>query len=101
MDSLVKPITKLRYYQEAICGASLPASRQIALLVSLMGNDAEDIYENFTFGEKVRTLEVAWNKFDAYFLPRRNLTYERQVFFTCSQREGQTFDTYGGITEDV
>ncbi|KAJ8890085.1 hypothetical protein PR048_009592 [Dryococelus australis] len=27
------------------------------------------------------------NKFDGYFLPPRNLMYERCVFFTCSQQE--------------
>ncbi|KAJ8881680.1 hypothetical protein PR048_018166 [Dryococelus australis] len=37
--------------------------------------------------EKVQILEAVLDKFDAYFLPRRNLTYERQ-------REGQTLDTY-------
>ncbi|KAJ8892118.1 hypothetical protein PR048_004698 [Dryococelus australis] len=112
MDSLIKPIKKLRrdcdvaknwlqwrkkfkYYHEAVGSASLLGLRQIALLVCLMGNDAEDFYKSFTFGEKeVKTLEVVLNKFDAFFLPRRNLIYKSQIFFTCSQREGQTFDTY-------
>ncbi|KAJ8896267.1 hypothetical protein PR048_001611 [Dryococelus australis] len=68
MDSLIKSIMKLlqdgdvaynwlqwckkfKYYHEAVGGATL--------LVSLMYNDAEDIYESFTFGEKeVHTLEI-------------------------------------------
>ncbi|KAJ8889489.1 hypothetical protein PR048_008988 [Dryococelus australis] len=37
---------------------------------------------------------IVLNKVDAYFLPRCNLTYGRHVYFTCSQRKGQTFDTY-------
>ncbi|KAJ8885154.1 hypothetical protein PR048_011350 [Dryococelus australis] len=52
-----------------------------------MGNDAEDIYESFTCGEKeVQTLEVVLNIFVAYFLPRCNLTYERHIFFLLALR---------------
>lgn len=112
MNTLVKPIKKLRrdgdvannwlqwkkkfrYYHEAVGGENLPASRQVALLINLMGRDADEIYENFQFAEgELRDLPTVLRKFDAYFLPKRNLTYERHVFFTCSQIEGQSFDLY-------
>ena len=33
-------------------------------------------------------------KLEAYFKPKRNIIYERYVFFSCDQEANKTFDAY-------
>ena len=33
-------------------------------------------------------------KLEAYFKPKRNIIYERYVFFSCDQEANETFDAY-------
>lgn len=64
------------YYMTA-SGVSEGAQKR-ALLLHLIGQDAQDIFETFT--ETGDTFEDAVAKFDQYFLPKKNQPVERHVF---------------------
>ena len=68
------------------------------LLLHVIGEDALEIYNNFTFtaGDEYK-LDKILEKFQAYCTPKKNVTYERHRFFTCNQKQGETIDQY--VTE--
>ena len=41
--------------------------------------------------------KVVVQKFQDYCSPRKNITFMRHNFFTCKQRDGQSFDEF--VTE--
>lgn len=72
---------------------------QVALLLSLVGDRALKIYNNFVFetdGDKYK-LDKVMKKFDDYFMPEKNVTYERHKFFLREQKPDEKIDSY--VTE--
>lgn len=63
-----------------------------ALLLHLIGQDSQDIFE--TFEDTGDTYENAVAKFDEYFLPKKNDAFERHIFRKCKQNEGESVDAY-------
>ncbi|KAK9701900.1 hypothetical protein QE152_g30315 [Popillia japonica] len=59
---------------------------QCAQLLHCLREDAIQIYNTFNFGvdEKEKIL-ILKGKFTRYFMPKKNLTYERYKFFTTRQ----------------
>ncbi|GBN48946.1 hypothetical protein AVEN_71434-1 [Araneus ventricosus] len=73
-----------------------PESQKVAILLHVIGEECLVIYN--TFNEVSSTsMNNILAKFEAYFVPQRNITYERQRLFLLVQREGQSID--GFITE--
>lgn len=67
---------------------------QCAQLLHYLGEEAMTIYNTFTFEKQEENkIEILLNKFEQYFVPRKNLTYERYKFFTCKQGE-QTIEQF-------
>jgi len=58
-------------------------SRQIDVLLFTMGSRSEDIFESFS--PTPTTYEEALTEFDKYFIPRRNIIYERTKFLRHKQ----------------
>ena len=59
---------------------------QCAQLIYLMGDEAINIFTTFTFtDEEKNKIEVLKTKFETYFVPKKNLTFERYRFFTMRQ----------------
>ena len=68
---------------------------QCAVLMHVIGKQGQDVYQSFTFeGDEDGKYEPLVRKFDAVFLPKTNLTYERYRFNSCVQKEEQPFDTF-------
>ena len=40
------------------------------------------------------TFDVVIQKFDDYFTPKKNITYQRYRFFSYNQNDGQSIDSY-------
>ncbi|CAB4015280.1 Hypothetical predicted protein, partial [Paramuricea clavata] len=61
---------------------------QCAILLHLIGDEALEIYNTFTFGEgKDRDkLNVLEKKFEDYVNPRKNTVFERYKFWECKQK---------------
>ncbi len=70
-----------------------------SILLSTVGEDALELYNTFHFVDEENSMKLKpiLDKFEAYCVPKRNITYERHRFFTCSQREGERIDQY--VTE--
>lgn len=66
--------------------------QKIDILVYLMGEESEDILIQF---QKIPdTYEEVLNVFDKYFIPRRNIIYERFKFNSTVQKPGETIDLF-------
>lgn len=63
---------------------STPDSRQIDVLIYNMGERAEEVYASFT--PQPTTFDDAISKFDSYFIPKRNIIYERAKFLKHRQQ---------------
>ncbi|XP_069109676.1 uncharacterized protein [Argopecten irradians] len=60
------------------------------------GPAAHDVYKTFVFeqeGDDAK-LDKICQQFESYCNPRKNITYERHVFFTRNMREGEKIDAY-------
>ncbi|XP_054279150.1 uncharacterized protein LOC128997535 [Macrosteles quadrilineatus] len=66
------------------CGLdSTSDARQIDVLLFVMGSRSEDIFDSFS--PKPNTYDEALRAFDEYFVPRRNIIYERSKFLRHKQ----------------
>lgn len=92
-----------------------PEAGQVDALVYLMGPQAEEIFNTFKLEPaEQKKFEVALNQYEAYFIPRRNIIYERAKFNTRTQQEGESVEdfvtalhtlsttcNYGDLREDL
>ncbi len=76
---------------EIATGVSEDATR-VATFLTVIGEEAVDVYNTF----KGDNLEIArvLEKFDAFCNPRKNTIYERYVFFSRNQENGESIDHY-------
>lgn len=58
------------------------------ILLHVIGEDALDIYNSFQLDEANLTLADLMTKFEEYFVPTQNITFERYKFFTHDQKQG-------------
>ncbi|GBO01190.1 hypothetical protein AVEN_223882-1 [Araneus ventricosus] len=73
-----------------------PESQKVMILLHVIGEECLEIYNTFDEVSSASMNEIL-AKFEAYFIPQRNITYERQNLFLLVQREGQAVDDF--ITE--
>ena len=69
-----------------------------SILLTCIGKQGREIYNTFQFeeGDDMK-FNIVLQKFQEYCSPRKNITFMRHKFFTCKQREGQSFDEF--VTE--
>ena len=65
-----------------------------SIFLHVIGEDVLDIYNSFQLDEDTLTLTVLITKFEEYFVPSQNVTFERYKFFTHDQKQGVPFDQY-------
>ena len=80
-DNWIRFKQRLTLYMEAIDMNSKPDKQKIAVLLTVAGPEAIDF-------------AAVMRKFDQYCTPRVNETYERYVFRTRLQHEGETIEQY-------
>ena len=70
--------------------------RQVAVLLNLAGEEANEIFSQFEFetGKSNDKLADVLEKFEAYCNPRRNILYEWYVYWSLTQAEGEPIDTF-------
>ncbi|CAB4040829.1 Hypothetical predicted protein [Paramuricea clavata] len=89
---------KQRYlnYEIAIGISGKEDATRVATLLTIIGNEAFDVYNTFvwaTVGDCKKIAKVL-EKFDEHCEPRKNVTYERYIFFTRAQETSETIDQY-------
>lgn len=69
---------------------------QVATLIYTMGREAEDIFASFTFENEEQTNEyqVVLQKFEDYFIPKRNIIWERSKFHKRDQEEHESVEEF-------
>ena len=60
------------------------------MLIYLMGNESDDILRSFAANKKY---QMVMDKFEAHFVNKRNIIYERARFNMKQQEEGEPVDT--------
>lgn len=72
-----------------------PEKSQVDALVYLMRPQAEDIFKTFKLEPDVqKKFEVVLQEYEAYFVPRRNIIYERVKFNTRTQQDGESVEDF-------
>ena len=69
---------------------------QAATLLHVAGPEALEVYNTFTWedeGDKKKVNKIL-EKFEAYCIPRKNITWQRHLFNTHNQRGDKSFDQY-------
>lgn len=71
-------------------------ARKTSIFLSLVGSEAFEIYQSFTFTTNAerQDVDVIIQKFDNYFIGEKNVTYERYVLNNRSQEMGEKFDEF-------
>ena len=66
------------------------------LFLHSAGEAARDVYNSLTFDQEGDSLKYSkiLEKFEAYVNPRKNITFCRYKFFTHTQADSQSFDSY-------
>lgn len=69
---------------------------QCAILLHIIGSEPVRAFRQFQFEkeEDKTVLKIVLDKFEAYYIPQRNVTVERHKFFTRAQSIGETIDQY-------
>ena len=82
---------------EAACGLSDKGDNvRGSTFLHIIGQEALDVYNTFTWanaGDKVK-VDIVSEKFKNYCSPQKNLTFERHIFNTRSQQQGESIDQY-------
>ena len=82
-------------FREASGLSSKSEENQVNTLIYSMGEEADDIL--FSFGlsaDDKKKYTIVSNKFEAYFVKRRNPIYERGKFNMRRQEEGESVDSF-------
>ena len=61
-----------------------------------MGPEAEEIFASFTFTAAADKddPDIVMGKFDAHFVPKRNVIFERAKYKRRSQTDGESIEAY-------
>ncbi len=87
---------RFELYILAIGADTKPDKRKIAILVTVAGPEATEVYNTFTYDDDddEGKYDVVLSKFEEYCVPRKNETYERYVFRIRMQRDGENFEQF-------
>lgn len=71
-------------------------ARKIALLLTVAGPQSIEVLNTLVFerAEDKGKYDVVIEKFDSHCSPKKNETFERYVFRTRLQQQGETFDSF-------
>ena len=84
-----------RFYTLATGVDKKPEKVQCAVLLHVIGKDAQDVYKSFQFEEAEKDkIAPLVTKFESAFVPKKNLTMERFKFNTAVQKSGQPCEAY-------
>ena len=69
---------------------------QVATLLTVIGEDAREVYSTFTWDAEGDCLKIdkVLQKFQAYTQPRKNIPFERYKFNRRTQESGESYDQY-------
>ena len=89
-------IRRFERYSKASGLADKGDEAHLNMLIYCMGDEADDILTSFKYadGESEKSYETVRKKFDAHFVPQRNVIYERALFNSRRQEPGEPVDSF-------
>lgn len=70
-------------------------SRKVAILLHSAGDEAAEVFESFQLNDAdKKKLDIVLKKFEEYYVPSTNVTYQRYVFFNRRQEDGEAYEHY-------
>ena len=87
---------KYTNYEIATGISSKDSSTRVATLLTVIGNDAIDVFNTLTWDEEGddKKIEKVLLKFEEHCEPMKNVSYERYKFFSRAQESGESIDQY-------
>lgn len=87
---------RFQLYVAAMGLETKPEPRKVAMLLTIAGAQALEVYNTFVFdeAEDKDKLDVVLSKFDAHCSPKKNECYERYVFRSRMQTQHEPFDNF-------
>ena len=87
---------KKRFQYFIIASGGMDAERKHALLLHMVGQDTQDIYDTLVIrqAEGQSPYDAAILAFDQHFEVQKNIPFERSVFRTAQQQENESIDQY-------
>lgn len=68
---------------------------KVAIFLKLIGEEGIDVFNNFKLSqENQKKYEVMVKKFDEYLLPKKNIIYERFLFYKRVQESNEPVDNF-------
>ena len=87
---------KYANYEVATGISSKDSATRVATLLTVIGNDAIDVFNTLTWDEEGddKKIEKVLLKFEEHCEPKKNVSYERYKFFSRAQESGESIDQY-------
>ena len=87
---------KYANYEIATGISSRDSATRVATLLTVIGNDAIDVFNTPTWDEEGddKKIEKVLLKFEEHCEPKKNVSYERYKFFSRAQESGESIDQY-------
>jgi len=83
---VVEWLKNFRWWAIAVKFDDLPAVEQIAIFMTTIGTEIDEIYESFKLSNNdEKDIEIIVKKFTDYFTPPSNLDYEMFLFDSLKQ----------------
>lgn len=100
-EAWLKWKAKFTNYLEATNMLKETQERKMAIMLHVIGDEAQELTDTFVYhneqGESITqgiTLQMLIDKFDEFYIPKKNITYERRKFLTTMQKDNQSIEDY-------
>ena len=101
-------LERFRWYLAAVGEDGSEDKKKVAILLTVAGAEAQEVFRTFTYepakaavgnqpavpAETAEQFNTVVRKFTEFCVPRKNVIYERYVFHTRVQGEGETIDSF-------
>lgn len=93
--------TRFERFRKATKLDQEPGSVQVSTLIYTLGSEADKIFQTFTFDPPEQegqdpsdSYDIVLQKFENYFIPRRNIIHERAQFHQAIQNASESIESY-------
>ena len=101
-------LERFRWYLAAVGEDGSEDKKKVAILLTVAGAESQEVFRTFTYepakaavgnqpavpAETAEQFNTVVRKFTEFCVPRKNVIYERYVFHTRVQGEGETIDSF-------
>lgn len=94
-------VTRLKIYMRANGLEEEPNARKVAILLQCIGVEALNIFYSFNTDMDTAHYDDLINKFEAYFMPKVNISMERHKLFNRRQQDDEDISTYATELQNI